>query len=241
MKRYFTSALLIAAAIVLIGICSGGASAQVQQQGKLRLLTAFGDANVSIVPDQAEVRIGVETEAPTATQSRQENADRAQKLTAVLKSIGIPDNDIRTITYQINPVRRYDEKVQGLPPIVGYQVQNIISVRTSKMDLVPSILDKSVGDGANRVDGINFIVKDDTTAKQEVLRKAVAAARSNAQQMAAELGVKLDKVYSIQQGGVGSNPSPVFISGKMSAEASTPVFPGETTLNASATIVYIIK
>lgn len=238
MKRHFAFTIF---AVILLCICAGGASAQIEQQGKLRLLTAFGSGDVSVVPDTAEVRIGVETEAVTATQAREENASRVQKLVAVLKSLGIPDKDVHTSSYQINPVRRYDEKVQGLPPIVGYNVQNIILVKTEKMDIVPSILDKSVEDGVNRVDGISFTVKDDTAARQKALRMAVAEARSNAQQMAEELGVKLDRVYSIQQGGGVSAPSPVYFKSMAADATSTPVFPGETSINASATVVFVIK
>lgn len=242
MKKILASTGIMIIAVILIGLFSGVASAQIERQGKLRLLTAVGNGDASVVPDTAEVRIGVETESLTATQAREENASRVQNLVAVLKSLGIPDKDVRTSSYQINPVRRYDEKIQGLPPIVGYNVQNIISVKTEKMDIVPTILDKAVEGGVNRVDSINFSVKNDTAVRQEALRKAVADARANAQQMAKELGVKLDKVYSIQQGGGVSTPMPMMYAKSMSADASsTPVFPGETTINASATVVFIIK
>lgn len=240
MRRYFATTVVLISAAIFMFIC-GSASAQIEQQGKLRLLTSFGNGDVSIVPDTAEVRIGVETEATTATQAREENAARVQKLAAVLKSLGIPDKDVHTSFYQINPVRRYDQKVEGLPPVVGYNVQNIISVKTMKLELVPSILDKSVEDGVNRVDGISFSVKDDIVARQKALRMAVADARSNAQQMAEELGVKIDKIYSIQQGGGAAAPSPVFFKSMAADSASTPVFPGEMAINASATVVFIIK
>jgi len=238
---WIASAVLSPAILVLI---DKGAWAQADRSAQLRLLTAVGSAEVRVSPDLAEVRLGVETEAPTATQAREVNAARANEVVSALKAVGIPEKAIQTSAFQIYPIRRFEDETprRGEPPIIGYRVTNIVGVRTDKLDLVPGIIDDSVRAGANRVDSVNFILKDDAAPRQKALRMAVADARQNAREMAKELGVTLIRVQSVQQGGVGVTPPPAMFRGlAMEAAAPTPIFPGEVTVSASVTLAYLIQ
>lgn len=234
--------------IVLLGISLLSASsqvfAQVERVEQMRLLTAFGTAEVNIRPDLAIIRLGVETEATTAVEARQLNAERVNRIIQELRRLGIPEQSIETSMFQINPVRRFDNNTnQGVPPIVGYQVLNIVSVRTENMELISRIIDESVRAGANRVEDVTFTLRNQTSASQNALRQAVANARQNAEQMAKELGVKLVRVQSVQQGGGVISPPPVFFRGgvAMEATAPTPIFPGQVTVNSSVTLTYVIE
>ena len=218
-------------------------SAQVTQTTQPPLLTAVGQGEVRVRPDLAQVQLGVETEAPSASRARETNAIAVTKIIQALKALGIPESQIQTSVFQIEPVRRSVEpNQQGLPPIVGYDVSNIITVRTEKFDLVPRIIDDSVAAGANRVDMVGFTLKDDSGARQTALRQAVADARQNAQTMAAELKVTVVSVYSVQQGGGGVVQPPILFRGMAAAgPAPTPILPGEVTVNATVTLSYIIR
>ena len=236
--RLVLGMLLIACMISTQPVCAQN------DTSKMQLLTAMGDSMINIVPDTAEVRIGVVTEAKTATEARNQNAERAQKVVQGMKALGIPDTAIQTSNYSINPVRRYPigQPQQGEPPIVAYDVNNIISVRTEKFDLVPKIIDQSVASGANSVDGVNFTLKNDQDVRLRALGQAAEEARRNAQAMASALGVKLIKLQSVQQGGAGVSPSPVMYRSLAAAEAApTPIFPGQVSVSASVTVVYMIQ
>ena len=235
---------LAAVAVVISFILTGvPAGAQTDPGDQLRLLTAFGESEVRVRPDLAEVRLGVETEAPTAAQARQENAVRAGKVVDAIKALGIPERAIQTSVFQIYPVRRSeDREYRGEPPIVGYKVVNVVSVRTEQFDLVPKIIDNSVGAGANRVDSVSFLLQDEAAARQSALQQAVANARANALAMAKALDVELVTVQTVQQGGVGVvRPPMLFRAQAAEAAAPTPVFPGEVTVNASVTLSYLIR
>lgn len=208
----------------------------------LRLLTAMGTAETRVRPDIAEVRLGVETEAPTATEAREENATRASRIVEAIRQLAIPESDITTAVFQIDPVRRFtDGEQRGEPPIVGYRVVNIISVRTTNFDLVSRIIDSGVRAGANRVDGVSFSVRNDTVPREAALRQAVANARRSAETMAKELGVRLSRVQSVQEGGVGIIPPQPLFRGAVQEAVATPIFPGQLTVNASVTITYVIE
>jgi uncharacterized protein len=237
-----TLPLCVLGALAATATLAVAASAQTNQVAPS--LTAYGTADVRVTPDTAEVQFGVVTESTTATGARQENATRVTKVISAIKALGIPDNSIRTSIFQLEPVRRFpnqNQNQQGEPPIVGYRVTNIVTVRTTQLDLVPRIIDEAVKAGANRVDNIDFTVNNDAAPRQQALRNAVADARANADAMAAQLGVKLGRVLSVQQGGAVVPPGPIMYSRAAVSAAPTPIFPGEVAANAAVTVTYEIR
>jgi uncharacterized protein YggE len=242
-KGTLHAAAIFFACLMLIPKHSALAQTDMMQMMRQRLLTTSGTAEVRVPPDQLEVRLGVEIDAATASAARQQNAARAARVISALKSLGIPESSITTSVFTIDPVRRFDTSgQQGVPPIVGYDVTNIITVRTSQLDLAPSIIDEGVRAGANRVDAVVFGLKDDAAARQTALRQAVANAQNNARTLAASLGLTLVQVQNVQAGGTGVVPPPVtFRAEALSAGASTPIMPGTVTVNATATVTYLIK
>lgn len=234
---------LVITAMFLVAV-SPQLFAQDNRAVQARLLTAFGTGEVRATPDMAEVQLGVVTEAPNATDARQQNASRAEKVISAISALGIPENAIRTSIFQLEAVRRFEDQNQnqrGEPPIVGYRVTNEVNVRTPKFDLVPRIIDDAIKAGANRVDYVSFILSNEASARQSALREAGADARANAQAMAKGLGVTLGQVQSVQQGGaVVPQPGPVMFRAAEAA-VSTPILPGEVTVNATVTVTYQLK
>lgn len=57
-----------------------------------------------------------------------------------------------------------------------------------------SIIDRAVGDGANRVQSIQFVLSDNAAALFQALEKAVAHARQKAAAIARALGRPLGEV-----------------------------------------------
>ncbi|MHB0914007.1 MAG: SIMPL domain-containing protein [Armatimonadota bacterium] len=214
------------------------------QTSELQLLTAVGEAEVRVSPDLAEVSLGVEAEAATAEAAREQAAVTATRIIDAIKRLGIPESAIRTSTFQIFPIRRFPSPDQqtGEPPVVGYQVTNIVSVRTENLAMVSRIIDRGVQAGANRVEGVNFMLRDESAAQTEALSRAIANARANAQTMASSLGVELVRVQTVQQGGLGIvTPSPIFRGAALEAATRTPIFPGEVTVSAVVTLTYVIR
>lgn len=248
--RHLNQCVMTALVTILIGCVCVARSAYAQPTAsdsitcKERLLTAFGQSELRVRPDLVELRLGVETEASTAAQAREENASRANKVVGAIKALGIPERQIQTSVYQIEPVRRFppgQQPTAGLPPIVGYRVRNVVSVRTSNFDLIGKIIDDSVRAGANTVDGVQFMLQDDRYIRQRALQEAVAEARSNAQAMAKTLGLRLVAIHAVQQGAFGVVSPAGSYRALAAAETATPIMPGEITVNASATVTYVIR
>ena len=71
---------------------------------------------------------------------------------------------------------------------------------------------------------------------RQALAEAVADARASAQALAAASNLTLGRITAIVEG--GSAPSPAYDAMKASAEAGTPIEPGEQEIVASVTVTF---
>jgi uncharacterized protein YggE len=117
---------------------------------------------------------------------------------AALKKVAGPGAEIQTVSYSVQPNYRYP-KEGGTPTIAGYTAQNIVRVRTSQVDKAGEIIDAGTGTGANQIRGIEFSVKDERGLRAQALRQAAQDARSNADAMAAGLGLKVSRVLRVEE------------------------------------------
>ena len=196
---------------------------------------AAGEAVVQVKPDQAKLDVGVVTQAATAQAAAAQNATQLQatldKLRAAVGSAG----EIRTVGYSLNPNYQYPRD-GGQPTITGYIATNTVQVTTTDLAGLGKVIDAVTQAGANRVQGLQFSVKDEGPPRAQALRLAVQAARGNADAMAAAAGLKLGRVLLIEQGTpevirpVAPRPMAA------AAVVATPVEAGTVEVRATATV-----
>lgn len=146
-----------------------------------------GRGEVQVAPDRARVQVGMETQARTSQQAAQENNRKQASILAAIRKLGVPEANIQTLNYNVSPVQRYDDKLRRVV-IDGYQVTNIVQVETDRLELAGQIIDAGLSNGANRVAGLDFIVKDRSKAQDQALAEAVASARRQAEVAAKAAG-----------------------------------------------------
>jgi uncharacterized protein YggE len=195
-----------------------------------------GEAAVTTKPDQAQIDLGVVTEAKNAQAAATENAE---KLDAVLgdlhKALG-PGADIKSTSYSLTPVYHYP-KEGGTPTITGYSATNVIRVKTSELTQVGKIIDTATQSSANRIQSLQFTLKDEQAVYIQALREAVTKARAKAEAIASALGLKTVRVLSVEEGGPLSRP--VYAEGmqaRAAAPVQTPVEPGTIEVRARGTL-----
>jgi len=202
-----------------------------------------GTAEVRSDPDVATVRLGVVAQAPSA-QAAQERASRtASAILAAVRALGVPAAQVQTSDLSLSPLypnnpRATDEE----PRIVGYQATNTVSVRLEAMGEVGQVIDAGLQAGANRVDGVDFGLRDGGPPQSRALALAVAQARQKAQAIAAALGVHLGEVLAAEEGG-GGEATPRFAERgmvAMAAKAATPISAGQITTTATVALRYRI-
>jgi hypothetical protein len=126
---------------------------------------------------------------------------------------------------------------------VGYRASNTVTIRVEDLTRVGAVVDAALGAGANQLEGIGFGLDDDQAAREDALRAAVEEARSKAQVMAVALGVELDGILAINEGGIFiQEPAMAMMESRMAVQAdmSTPVAAGEVTVRANVSIQYRI-
>lgn len=199
-----------------------------------------GRGAVRVAPDVADVRLGVQTIRPTASEARSAAASTMDAVLAALRSGGIAPEDLRTSLLSLDAVRDYSD---GSQRITGYQLANTVEATIRAIDAAGSLIDSALGAGATSLDGLTFRLDDPTEALAEARRLAVADARRRANTLADEAGVTVGRVMAIIEGG-GSAPGPprpVALFRAKAAEAhETPVEAGTSELAVDVTVEFAI-
>ena len=235
------AAVGLALAIVLPMPASSASAQSAANTSAVRTIEVDGSGETRTSPDTADLDLAIETQAKTAEEAASSNAALATKVIDALKSKLGDKGKITTGGYSLNP--EYDQRPnQRKPTIIGYDAQNTVTVNTRALDLVGALIDSAIAAGANRVNSLNFSVKDDTKARTEAIAIATRDARAQAEALATALDVKLGKVLTattVSQ----ARPIPVaFQRGMaMSASVATPVEPGEVTVPATVSLTFAIE
>src|SRR6185312_933864 len=161
-------------------------------------ITVTGEALISAEPDQAQLDIGVVTQARTAPEASKENSERVTRVLSEVKKLLGKTDEVKTSGYSLTPAYRYPQG--GKPEIVGYNVNNTVRIKTTNLDLVGRLIDSAMQAGANNVNRLMFTLKDEQGAQLEALRAASAKAKTKAEAIAASLGLKIVKIASITEG-----------------------------------------
>lgn len=223
---------------------TGPALAQ-RDRPEIPALTVTGTGEVRVAPDQAMVRLGVTRQASTAETAQEEVNRRANAIIAAILRTGVPREEVQTGQLTLFPIYAPQKPESPEEPrIVAYRASNIVTVRLDKLNLVGPVIDAGLKAGANQLEGVSFTLKNDLPAREEALRQAALEARRKAQTMSQTLDIRLTGIQEVQEGGVGIYPPPVFREAAMAARGgaadSTPVLPGQVTVNATVTIRYRI-
>jgi uncharacterized protein len=209
-------------------------------QGEPTGISATGLGKVSVIPDIAEVSLGVEVTRPTVAEARDVAADLMTAVRDSLLANGVAERDIQTQFFNIYPQFRY---INGREPeITGYAVANIVRAKIRDLDRVSQTLDEAVRAGGNqiRVHGIQFTVDEPERYYDEARQLAVADAREKAQRLATLAGVSLGKVKTIAESTNGQVHPPIPFAGRAAQDsaAETPIAPGETEIRLTVFLVY---
>jgi uncharacterized protein YggE len=205
-------------------------------------ITVNGNAEISVAPDKAVVRLGMVAQNPVAAEAQKAVNRVMRDLVTALTRSGVHEGAIRTEDLSLFPV--YDNAPPAVradrpsePRIVGYRASNVVSAEVTDLTKIGDVIDAGINAGANQLQGISFGLRDDSAARSQALRAAVADARSQAETIADALGMRLDGVSQVSAGGGGSVPGPVF---RVARAESAVVQPGETTVTGNVTVTYFL-
>ncbi len=227
------------AALVAVAPVGTAQTIPVQPQQVVQGISVVGAGTVLAQPDVVRVTLGVDVTDPSLANAQAEAARRMDAVVAKLKADGIADTDIRTVSYNVNP--QYEPQTNQLR---GYQVQNMVEVRSSNVPGLGSLLDDVVSSGATRVMGINFEASDPESLKNQARDQAMANALSKAQQLAKDSNVSLGRPVSIDEsdtGGVTPVQENAAPRAALASAPTTPIQPGQLQVSTTVRVTWSIQ
>ncbi|HJR99200.1 MAG TPA: SIMPL domain-containing protein [Actinomycetota bacterium] len=202
-RRTWTVALVIVALVVL----AVGARAMAQDgggDGDRRTVTVTSTATVGSEPDEASVRLGIETTADDSAPALAENGAITDEVLAAVRDAGVDPADVRTESLEVFR-RTIDRRTPRERRV--YVADGTLTITVRDLDAVGAVIEAAVGAGATSVRGLRFEVSDPAEARASALEQAVQGARVKADAMASAAGASVAGVERIVEEGAAR---PVF-------------------------------
>lgn len=172
-----------------------------------------GEATVAVQPDRAELDIGIISQAASAKAATDLNNKQSATVASQLHSV-LPATEIKTVNFSVNPTYRF-AKDGGTPETLGYVATNTLRLNVDDLTLVQKVIEVATKAGANNVNRLTFLLRDEGKARAQALGQAASQARAGAEALASSLNMKLGPIMSIEEG------QPVIVSSSRQAEIST--------------------
>jgi len=242
--------LLVSATLSLISVAPNADAQEVTPYpSREKTISVTGMATTSVKPDQLNINFGVETQEKIAIGALDSNSIQMNNVISAIKQAGISESEIGTSSLNIYPVyESYEDKLTGRwsQEIVGYQVSNIVTVQTGKLDSAANVIDNAVNSGVNRVDSVYFSLASSTQQKlkDDLLEKAIINAKNRAEKALTPLDYQIIGVkYVSLDEFVIPYVTPMYKGAAMDmaeSRGSTPVFSSDQEINTSVQVVFII-
>lgn len=237
-------AVLIATILAMAGAASASAQGTTQNE---RLITVTGEGTVEGAPDLALITLGVVSEARAASEALSANSQSMSRIIDALKQGGIEERDLQTSGFSVDPVysqppQGQDPSVPFRPEIVGYRVQNNVTLRIRDLTRVGALLDQVVTLGANSISGPTFTVDDPTALQDEARNAAIADAIRKGKLYAGAAGVSLGQIFRIDE--TYTPPPQPYAAGPMmrmeAAQSDVPIEGGALTFKMQVAVSWRI-
>lgn len=216
-------------------------SAAVQGHGNASIqVTASGE--VSAAPDKAVIRLAAVSTADSADAARTQVAEDVASMRAALVEMGVSDDQVRTAYFDLSPM--HAETSNG-SEIVGYRAAHgfeiHLAVESDELgNRTGVVIDTAVQNGANRIDGVQFTLTEETRRdlREQALEEAMTNARQDADFLATASDLTITAVHSISTGDVGVQPIELGLRESAADSGATVFEPGPVTVSATVSVTY---
>lgn len=202
-----------------------------------------GESEVSVIPDEATVSLGIEINRQRVVDAQNEVNKIMLDVVDQLRKLEIKDTDITTTQYSVYPEYDY---LNGARRTAGYRVSSTVRVKVRNFAKVNDVIDSATGQGVTNVNGVTFNLSEEKEeeTKKAAREEAIDKARKNAQELADLAGMKLGKIVNIYEIPQYDNPPVAYDMVRADAamgggpETKTEIQPGTSSYTYSVTISY---
>lgn len=171
----------------------------------MRTLKVQGKGEVSVTPDICKYSMLLTTKNCDYSSAYNVLNIEVDNLRKRLINIGISAEEIKTSDYSITAVTAYSRE-EGKHRPDGYQGTHRLSVKVplekERMNTVFNVLayGNELDPSCKSSISLSFGISDPEAVKKQLLRNAVAVAKTNAETIADAAGIKLGQIASIEYG-----------------------------------------
>src|SRR3954462_15830904 len=162
-----------------------------------REISVTGDAEVKVAPDQVILTLAVETNDKDLLVAKSQNDARVKKVLAITQDFKIDAKHVQTDVITIEP--RFAEN--NRTTLLGYWVRKQIVICLKDVPRFEELLTAVLKAGTNYVPGVEFQNTEMRKYRDQARQMAIRAAKEKATALAGELGQKIGKPLSINEGG----------------------------------------
>ena len=241
--------LVLAAGILVLGAaCDGGSSPAgmaSQYQPYPPSVSVNGVGTATGIADMAVISFSINVSDKDPGETVEEATELAEGAIEAAMEMGISEDDIETVGYNIYMEEEYDYNTYEYTGENIYHLTHSFTLKVREIDLAGDILAALVDGGATTVGGIQFTVSNRDELVAEARDKALENARETAEQLADGLGVSLGDPVSVSEWMDYYNSYDPYGYGYMGYEsdyyyASPPISPGNTSVTMNVSVSYAI-
>ncbi|WP_091788297.1 SIMPL domain-containing protein [Pedococcus dokdonensis] len=206
-------------------------------------ITVTGTAQVAGKPDTLRLDLRVQTRGDTVAEAlKSANAITARVQSSLSKN-GVAGKDVQTSDLNIQPDYAYP--TSSSPVVKGYLVSEGVTATLRNLGKSGAAISAAVTAGGNavQVDGISLDLEDNGKLLSAARDKAVANAKTKAEQYATASGRDLGAVVSISE--TVSDPPPVAYDVRAAASKDSaspvPISAGSENVGVTVTVVYAFR
>lgn len=239
MKKLLISVMVLSS----ITFISLAATAETVEQNKGYIIVNTSTVK-EVLPNQAEISIGIETSDKSMQKASEDNKIIANKVYSNLKPLLGSDDYIKTSGYSVKP--QYINTKDNKRILDKYIVTNTVTVRTKKMEIVSKLVDTAIENGAANINNLQFSVINYDDACNAALTELTKKTYSQANLVAGSIGSKITGIKSINTSCNPENsPRPgygmLMKSSMDNVSATTPIQSGKLTINVNVDASFYVK
>lgn len=190
---------LITLAILILGLFAygkafGPISLSINQKNPQRTFQVIGNGRVEVKPDIIQTVFSIQEEGLNQKEAAEKGNEKNNKTIKALIDLGIKQDDIKTISYSINP----DYDLKDGRKITGYTIYINTQVKASDLNKINSAIDKLTEIGIN-TNGINYSINNQEKYKEEARNLAIKNAKQKAENLSKAAGFSLGEIASIKE------------------------------------------
>lgn len=202
-------------------------------------IEVLGEGEVMVVPDIVDLELAVVQTGTDLAAAKQVVDENAATAIQQARDLGVEPGDINATRLMIVPEYQWDGQQRVFQ---GYRVSQDIHLRLRDTDRYAELLSLLVSAGITELTNTRLDTSRREALEDEALARAAADARRKAERIAAEMGTRVDQVYSVSELGMGAGPrppaAPRMEAMAMAANSQSVFEPGTLGISRSLRVVF---